>query len=66
MSFGGVMMGLMAVSALGQIFGGIAAQQAAQDEANALAQQAALARQEALEEAERLDKEYSRFLARQS
>ncbi len=66
MSMAGAMIGLMAVNAVGQIFGGLSAQQAADDEARALAEQAALARQEALEEAERLDKEYTRFLARQS
>ncbi len=61
-----VMIGLMAVNAVGSIAGGMAAQRAAEDEADALAEQAALSRQEALEEAERLDKEHTRFLARQS
>ncbi len=60
------LIGLMAVSAVGSIMGGISAQRAAEDEADALAEQAALQRQEALEEAERLDKEHTRFLARQS
>ncbi len=66
MSMAGAMIGLMAVNAVGQIWGGISAQRAAEDEADALAEQAALQRQEALEEAERLDKEHTRFLARQS
>ncbi len=60
------MIGVMAVSAIGSIAGGIAAQRAAEDEADALAAQAAMLRQEALEEAERIDKEHTRFLARQS
>ncbi len=50
----------------GHIFGGIAADRAASDEARALKREAALARQEELEEAERLDKEHRKFLARQS
>ncbi len=66
MSMAGAMIGLMAINAIGSITGGIAAQRAANAEADALAEQAAISRQEALEEAERIDKEHTRFLARQS
>ncbi len=66
MSMAGAMSGLMAVNAIGSIAGGLAAQKAAEAEADALAEQAALVRLEELEETERLDKEYTRFLARQS
>ncbi len=50
----------------GHIFGGISASKAADAEADALEREAALARQEALEEADRLEKEHRKFLSRQS
>ncbi len=48
------------------IFGGFAADRAASSEARALKREAALARREALEEADRLEKEHQKFLAYQS
>ncbi len=50
----------------GQIFGGMSDNRAARDEARALEREAALARQEELAEADRLEKEHTRFLAKQS
>ncbi len=56
----------IATSIGGRIFGGLAADKAAKDEAHAIEREAFLARQETLEEAKRLDEEHQRFLARQS
>ncbi len=66
MSLGWVTAGMMAVNLIGTITGAQAEQRAYDDEADAQAAQAVIQRQEELEEAERLDKEYTRFLARQS
>lgn len=66
MSLGHALMAIMAVQTIGGVLGAMSAKQSADDEAEALEQQAELARQEDLEEARRLDIEHRKFLARQS